>query len=123
MRYIFNSTISYCSSKWIYVFSITLFAGLMIYMLFAAGWITYKGIFGNEGELEKLRVDNLISVKVTLWNIIFSVASTYGIYIISSFLFLDPWHMFSSSVQYLLLIPFFVNILSVYAFCNIHDVR
>jgi chitin synthase len=45
-----------------------------------------------------------------------------GIYFISSFLYRDPWHMFSSLVQYLLLAPSFTNILNVYAFCNLHDV-
>uniref|UniRef100_U9TGW9 Chitin synthase n=1 Tax=Rhizophagus irregularis (strain DAOM 181602 / DAOM 197198 / MUCL 43194) TaxID=747089 RepID=U9TGW9_RHIID len=40
----------------------------------------------------------------------------------ASLLFLEPWHLLSSSVQYLLLIPFYINVLHVYAFCNIHDV-
>lgn len=34
----------------------------------------------------------------------------------------DPWHMFSSFFQYLLLAPSFTNVLNVYAFCNLHDV-
>ena len=35
----------------------------------------------------------------------------------------DPWHMFSSFFQYLCIAPSFTNILNVYAFCNLHDVR
>ncbi|RIA83048.1 Glycosyltransferase Family 2 protein [Glomus cerebriforme] len=31
-------------------------------------------------------------------------------------------HMLHSFLQYMLLVPFYVNVLSVYAFCNIHDV-
>jgi len=54
--------------------------------------------------------------------LILSVLSTYGIWLIASFLMFDPWHMFTSMVQYLLLTPTFTNILNVYAFCNTHDV-
>lgn len=31
-------------------------------------------------------------------------------------------HMFSSFFQYLCLAPSFINVLNVYAFCNLHDV-
>jgi len=48
--------------------------------------------------------------------------ATYGLYFISSFLHLQPAHMITSFIQYLLLLPSFVNILMVYAFCNTHDV-
>jgi len=40
----------------------------------------------------------------------------------ASFLYRDPWHMFTSLIQYLLVAPSFTNILNVYAFCNLHDV-
>ena len=33
----------------------------------------------------------------------------------------DPAHMFHSFFQYMLLAPSFVNVLNVYAFCNLHD--
>jgi chitin synthase len=66
--------------------------------------------------------------------------STFGIYFFASFLYVscvqlypmplptdwfmkrDPWHMFSSSLQYFCLAPSFINVLNVYAFCNLHDV-
>ncbi|KAJ3322669.1 Chitin synthase, class 1 [Boothiomyces sp. JEL0866] len=54
--------------------------------------------------------------------LVLSVLSTVGVYIASSVIFLDPWHIITSFVQYLLLVPSFVNILMVYAFCNLHDV-
>jgi chitin synthase len=34
----------------------------------------------------------------------------------------DPWHIFTSLGQYMLLTPTFTNVLNVYAFCNTHDV-
>ena len=37
-------------------------------------------------------------------------------------MFFEPWHMITSFFQYLFLLPAFVNILMVYAFCNTHDV-
>lgn len=48
--------------------------------------------------------------------------STYVLYIVSSILFLDPWHLVTSFLQYLLLTPTYINILNVYAFCNTHDI-
>jgi len=51
-----------------------------------------------------------------------ALVSTFGIYFMASFLYRDPWHMFTSLIQYLLLAPSFTNILNVYAFCNLHDV-
>lgn len=48
--------------------------------------------------------------------------ATYGLYFISSLIYLEPWHMFTSFFQYLLLLPSYVNILLIYAFCNLHDV-
>ncbi|KAJ1563749.1 Chitin synthase, class 2, partial [Cladochytrium tenue] len=44
-----------------------------------------------------------------------AVAGTYGTYLLASLLFLSPWHMLTSSVQYFLLLPSFTNILNVYA--------
>ncbi|CAE6427917.1 unnamed protein product, partial [Rhizoctonia solani] len=51
-----------------------------------------------------------------------ALVATFGIYFISSFLYRDPWHMFSSFPQYMLLAPSFTNVLNTYAFCNLHDV-
>jgi len=48
--------------------------------------------------------------------------SPLGIYIVSSLLYLEPWHLLHSAFQYLCMGPSFINILTVYAFCNLHDV-
>ena len=55
-------------------------------------------------------------------NLIVSTASTVGLYFLMSFLYLDPWHMFTSSAQYFALLPSYICTLQVYAFCNTHDV-
>lgn len=54
--------------------------------------------------------------------LIISVMSTWGIWLLASLIMLDPWHMATSFVQYMLLTPAFTNVLNVYAFCNTHDV-
>ncbi|KAG7867647.1 hypothetical protein KL918_002244 [Ogataea parapolymorpha] len=51
-----------------------------------------------------------------------SLASTYGLYVLMSILYLDPWHILSSSIQYFFLLPAYTCLLQIYAFCNTHDV-
>lgn len=54
--------------------------------------------------------------------ILIALAATFGLYFVASFLYLDPWHMFTSFPQYMLIMSSYVNILNVYAFSNWHDV-
>lgn len=54
--------------------------------------------------------------------IIIALFATFGLYFVASFLYLDPWHMFSSFLQYLVLMTSYINVLMVYAFSNWHDV-
>ncbi|KAL3484760.1 hypothetical protein BJX62DRAFT_243597 [Aspergillus germanicus] len=54
--------------------------------------------------------------------VLIALASTYGIYILASILYLDPWHILTSSWAYFLGMTTSINILMVYAFCNWHDV-
>ena len=56
------------------------------------------------------------------FTLIISMCSTWILYLVSSILFLDPWHMVTSFIQYLLLTPTYINVLNVYAFCNTHDI-
>lgn len=54
--------------------------------------------------------------------ILIALAATFGLYFVASFLYLDPWHMFTSFPQYLVMMTSYINILTVYAYCNWHDV-
>lgn len=54
--------------------------------------------------------------------IVVSLLSTYGLYTIMLILYLDPWHMFTCSIQYFLMIPSYTCTLQIFAFCNTHDV-
>jgi chitin synthase len=91
----------------------------MIYVLFAFVWVVYIGI-----STELAKPQDMISLLSNgpFRDIIVSVSSTVGVFVLSGIIFLDPWHMISSFVQYFLLTPSYVNILNTYAFCNTHDV-
>ena len=92
----------------------------MGYMLFCSAWLTVKGI---QATLAALAADgqkfgqsfretvSAIAGNRIFRDLIISTAATYGLYLISSLLFLDFLHMFTSFVQYLLLSPSYVNIL------------
>lgn len=54
--------------------------------------------------------------------ILIALGATYGVYIVASLLYLDPWHLVTSFPQYSLMMTSYINILNVYAFCNWHDV-
>lgn len=96
------------------------FALLMVYMVFATIWITVVGIQSAVDDAGG-SVTAMLG-ESTFRNIIISLLSTYVMYFVSSFLFLDPWHMFTSFIQYIFMSPSYTNILNVYAFCNTHDV-
>jgi chitin synthase len=81
-----------------------------------------RAIAQTQREQKDATATDVIFNNVTVINIIVSVASTYGVYLLSSVLYLQPWHMITSFVQYLLLMPTYVNVLNVYAFCNTHDI-
>ncbi|KAG7665026.1 CHS1 [[Candida] subhashii] len=57
-----------------------------------------------------------------LISIVVSLLSTYGLYTLMSILYMDPWHMVTSSIQYFLMIPSYTCTLQIFAFCNTHDV-
>lgn len=58
----------------------------------------------------------------SITEIFLAVAGTYGTWIISALLALQPYHLATSLLQYLLLSPTYINILNIYAFANISDV-
>jgi chitin synthase len=49
-------------------------------------------------------------------DLVISFSATYLMYLIASFVYLEPYHMFTSLLPYLLLLPSFINILQVYSF-------
>jgi chitin synthase len=84
----------------------------MAYTLFATVYLTLK------------TVESTVNDHGTLWSdyefsdVVLALMSTAGLYLLSSFLYFDPWHMLSSFLQFTLLLPSFVCTLQIYAFCN-----
>ncbi|CAG8980952.1 hypothetical protein HYALB_00003811 [Hymenoscyphus albidus] len=107
-------------SNFAYMSMVYFWAIIMIYLMFASIFITVKSIQVEVAD-GQFTVDDIFKNK-TFYTLIISLASTYVLWFISSFLFFDPWHMFTSFAQYLLLTPTYINILNVYAFCNTHDI-
>ena len=89
--------------------------------MFAAIFISVNAILDDLETNEPFSVDRIFKNKV-FYTLIVSVMSTFGIWLIASLLMFDPWHMFTSLPQYMLLTPTYTNVLNVYAFCNTHDV-
>ncbi|KAF9978360.1 Chitin synthase, class 1 [Actinomortierella ambigua] len=116
-------------SQWAYKTSMGFFAVLMGYMLFGAGYMTVAGINQAKAAAEAAAAEGAGVSMASLYlqndmfrNTVISLASTYGLYFFASFLFFEPWHMFHSFIQYMFMVPSYINILNVYAFCNIHDI-
>jgi chitin synthase len=88
--------------------------------MFASVFITVKSV-QQELANNQFNWTDIIKNQI-FYTLIISLASTYLLWFVVSFLFFDPWHMFTSFLQYLLLTPTYINILNVYAFCNTHDI-
>ncbi|KAK5118515.1 hypothetical protein LTR62_003030 [Meristemomyces frigidus] len=93
--------------------SMITFAVIMMYTTFASVYIVVKQLV----DPANLQYGNNLFT-----NMVVSCLSTIGLYFFMSFLYLDPWHMFTSSAQYFALLPSYICTLQVYAFCNTHDV-
>ena len=89
-----------------------------------AVWLTVKAFQQISFQNAPTVVDKVRTL-VTGTNgvLLAALISTYGIYLLASILYADPWHMFHSFPQYIGLAPSFTNILMVYSFCNLHDIR
>ncbi|KAI1336052.1 chitin synthase [Xylariaceae sp. FL0016] len=101
-------------AKNLYLASLICYGVIMAYNTFACVFIVVHTLTSD---------DSVIGIGNNMFtNLIVSTASTVGIYFLMSFMYLDPWHMFTSSAQYFALLPSYICTLQVYAFCNTHDV-
>jgi chitin synthase len=92
-----------------------------VHMMFVFGLLVYQLYVGiSDITLENFRWQYFLT-QSTLRDLILGLGSTFGFYFLSSLLYLDPWHMITCTVQYLILLPTWINILMVYSFTNIND--
>ncbi|KAH9849261.1 chitin synthase 2 [Lenzites betulinus] len=107
-------------SKWTYIVCIVLFGLCNVITLWCAGYTVYLAVPHTVAGWKDF--PHLVETNATFRDIVISLAATYGLYFFGSFIHLEPWHMFTSFIQYMFFLPSYVNILMMYAMCNLHDV-
>ncbi|OSX60115.1 glycosyltransferase family 2 protein [Postia placenta MAD-698-R-SB12] len=108
-----------------YTVTLWVYAVLALYLLVCSFALTIKAFIAVPALIRaqtSVKEIVLTFFKPPVGALIAAMVSTYGIYFMASFLYRDPWHLFTSFFQYLCLAPSFTNVLNVYAFCNLHDV-
>ncbi|GMM38560.1 hypothetical protein DASC09_058990 [Saccharomycopsis crataegensis] len=98
------------------------YAVMMGYMIFCAIWMSVKSVKTIIKDATGALTAKDFAENATFRDLVISMCSTYVLYIVSSVMYGEPWHMLTSFIQYLLLSPMYTNILNIYAFCNIHDI-
>lgn len=107
-------------SKWTYTLAIVLFGLCNVITVWCAAYTVYLAVPHTAAGWSNF--PELVAKNRALQDIVISLAATYGLYFISSFMHFEPWHMFTSFLQYMFFLPSYVNILMMYAMCNLHDV-
>ncbi|KAI8909524.1 chitin synthase-domain-containing protein [Gorgonomyces haynaldii] len=109
-------------SKWLYYSVSVLFGVLMALMVFLGGWSIYLASKSYVERETKQSFFEYFRATPTFRDLVVATASTYGVYLVSSIIHLDPWHVFNSMIQYLFMLPTYTNLFMIYSFCNLHDV-
>ncbi|SCU98144.1 LAMI_0F13234g1_1 [Lachancea mirantina] len=94
-----------------------LFILSMVILSICSTYALVCGLVFSFKSLESKTLSHMVFV-----DIVVSLLSTYGLYAFTSIIYLDPWHLITSTAQYLLMLPSFICTLQIFAFCNTHDV-
>lgn len=110
-------------SRVLYIVSMVIFAILTIYLMFCSIFLTVKA-FSSINTANDHTVGDYLKTFLSGSNgvLIAALLATYGLYFAASILYLDFWHMITSFLPYTLMMASYINVLTVYAFCNTHDV-
>ncbi|GAA5827776.1 hypothetical protein JCM5353_006413 [Sporobolomyces roseus] len=118
MQYLYTGTVIACflfsmgnrpkAARWKYIAAMVSFALTTAYMLGAAGYCVYQAVSQS--------TESLIMAQIVV-----SLVSTYGCYVLASLIAGDPWHLITSMAQYMLFAPIYINLLNIFAFSNLHD--
>ncbi|OCL08324.1 glycosyltransferase family 2 protein [Glonium stellatum] len=113
-------------SRYTYITSFCVFGFIQLYIIILSIYLVVKAFTSpTEAKLNDDSAKDFVRsffASDGVGIIIIALAATFGLYFVASFLYLDPWHMFTSFPQYLLIMSSYINILNVYAFSNWHDV-
>ncbi|KAI9813206.1 MAG: Chitin synthase, class 2 [Thelocarpon impressellum] len=113
-------------SRGTYILSFVVFGLIQLYLIVLSVYLVVRAFTSD--KTEKIDTSSPGDFARSFFSstssgiIIIALAATFGLYFVASFMYLDPWHMFTSFPQYLLVMSSYVNILNVYAFSNWHDV-
>ena len=114
-------------AKYLYLLAFSLFATIVIYMTFCVVALTIESVKLIKADIGEYTTFTISVGLKYLRNAKFrdltvSICSTYVLYLISSIIFFDVFHIFACIIQYLLLSPAYINVLGIFAFCNINDI-
>ncbi|SCO82637.1 probable chitin synthase class III, family I [Fusarium oxysporum] len=116
-------------AQYSYIASFMVFGLIQLYLLVLTGYLVYRAFTSAPIE-DQISIESGQAFWKSFFGgqtgvaglIIIALFTIYGLNYIASFIYLDPWHMFHSFPQYLVLMSTYINILMVYAFNNWHDV-
>ncbi|KAF9385244.1 Chitin synthase, class 2 [Podila verticillata] len=112
-------------SLYLFILSFIFFACIQAFILFSAGYLT----FIHATEFLPYANWNSFPTVVAVFKaagyhvLILALVCCWAVYLVSAILYGEPWHMIACFVQFLLLMPSYVSVLGVYAFCNMHEVN
>ena len=108
-------------SRYTYISSFMLFSFIQLYIVILSMYLVVRAFSGDEVDAASIFTSQIFSTNSS-GIILIALAATFGLYFLASFMYLDPWHMFHSFPQYMLIASSYINILNVYSYCNWHDV-
>ncbi|PVV03640.1 hypothetical protein BB560_001874 [Smittium megazygosporum] len=105
------------SSQFVYTSCTLVFAIVFLVMIYSSVYTTIQKLLVSDfsSGFDLLNDAYLRDVAV-------SATSIFGIHLVSSIIYGEPWHMLTCFFQYILWAPANINVLTIYALCNTHDV-
>ncbi|KAG0214021.1 Chitin synthase, class 2 [Mortierella sp. NVP41] len=112
-------------SLYLFILSFIFFACIQAYILFAAGYLTFLHATEFLPYANWQSFSTVVAVfKAAGYHVlILALVCCYAVYLCSAILYGEPWHMVACFVQFMLLMPSYVSVLGIYAFCNMHEVN
>ncbi|KAE8354707.1 chitin synthase-domain-containing protein [Aspergillus coremiiformis] len=114
-------------SRFSYLASFVVFGLIQTYIVIDAMYLVVRAFTGS-APMDFNTTDGVGAFLKSFFSssgagiIIIALAATFGLYFVASFMYLDPWHMFTSFPAYMFVQSSYINVLNVYAFSNWHDV-
>jgi chitin synthase len=114
-------------SKFSYLASFVVFGVIQLYIIVDSMYLVVRA-FSGKAPMDFDVHDGVAAFLKSFFSssgagiIIIALSATFGLYFVASFMYMDPWHMFTSFPAYMMIQSSYINILNVYAFSNWHDV-